>query len=279
MITVRHRAALLSTMALFATAAVTAVATPAGAEVQGFDVKMTDVPRTFSAGAGPVTVTAVASTSVGRVCQKVRWSMVMQVDGVDFDQVRVQRVEESGSFPLQVQADGDTARLTDTRLDPGALCVGRTVTARYQVSFDDDATNGEVRFQAEVFDVRQRLLEKGSATSQVVNGDAAKPAPTKEAEPSPEPSATASPDGDAGARDSEVDQPQDRDEEPAVSPTDTSIAAVPAGNGGSTNLLGVGLIIGALLIFMGVGLLLRMRTRTRAEEPAMALTRSFDPSP
>ena len=50
--------------------------------------------------------------------------MVLTVDGADLDQVRVDRVEEDGNFPLRVRTEGDTARLTDVRLDPGQLCRG-----------------------------------------------------------------------------------------------------------------------------------------------------------
>lgn len=273
----RHRAALFSAMAMVMAAVLAVVATPAHAVVRGFEVRITEVPRTFSAGSGPGTITVVASTSVGRICQKVRWSMLMEVEGVDLDQVRVQRVEETGSFPLQVEANGDTARLTDARLDPGALCVGRTVTARYEVSFDDEADEGQVRFQAEVFDARQRLLQRANATSQVLQGEErAEEAEQPEATPSP--TQTQAPEEDS--RDAEVDQPQDEAaEEPAAAPSDTSIAAVPAGNGGSSNLLGVGLIIGALLIFMGVGLLLRLRTRSRVTDELPTMTHSFNPAP
>jgi uncharacterized membrane protein len=193
--------------------------------------------------------------------------------------VRVQRVEETGAFPLEVEADGDTARLTDARLDPGALCIGRTVTARYEVSFEGEAEDGEVRFQAEVFDARARLLQRASGTSQVVDGAerAEEEAPAERAEPSPSPSKTTPADEDA-SRDAEVDQ-QDAGEEPAAAPAETPIAAVPAGNGGSTSLLGVGLVIGALLIFMGVGLLLRLRLRNRNQDDLPAMTRTFNPAP
>lgn len=271
MITVRHRAALFSAI-LATTAAVLAVSGPATAAVDGFDVKITELPSTFAAGGQPRTITVVASTDVGRDCQKVRWSMLMQVDGVELDEVKVERVEDTGSVPLQVESNGDTARLTDARLDPGELCRGRTVTARYEVSFSDDAEDGRVQFQAEAYDVRAQLLERASGTSEVVNG--AEPEPSEE--PSPSPSASATP-GDGLGADSDVSGTPE-EESAAPDPAATGIAAVPAAKGGSPSLLGAGLIVGAVFIFLGVGLLLRLRLKAR-QSPGSALPRRFHPAP
>lgn len=251
------------------TAGVMALSTPALAAVNGFDVKITELPRTFAAGAGPATVTVVASTNSGAPCQKVRWSMLMQVDGVQLDQVKVKRVEDDNSFPLQVQANGDTARLTDAELDPGTLCNGQTVTARYEVSFDDEADSGTVRFQAEAYDVRERLLQRADGTSTVVNGDDTQ---GDDSADKPTPSATPSDDsGDTSGTDDPVAAgTQNRDDIPDPSKT-PAIAAVPASNGRTPSLLGAGLIIGALLMFMGVGLLLRLRLRARYPDRAAPL--------
>ena len=268
----RHRAGVFSTIvavtAAATTTAVVAVAGPAAAAVPGFDVRITELPDTFAAGGGPDTVTVVASTDTGRRCQKVRWSMLMRVDGVRLDQVKVDRIEDTGSFPLQVQATGDTARLTDARLDPGTLCPGRTVTARYRVAFADDAAQGRVTFQAEAYDANERLLQQASATSQVVGEDDADDDGAQEDEPAPSPSPSAADEADEEA----TPEPTDGIDESAgdgtepTSPAADSIAAVPASAGGSRGLLGAGLIIGAVLIFLGVGLLLRLRLRGRRQD-------------
>jgi hypothetical protein len=287
MIAVRHRAGVFSTI-VAVTAAFVAAAGPAAAVVPGFDVRITELPDAFAAGAGPDTVTAVASTVAGRRCQKVRWSMVMRVEGVRLDQVKVDRVEETGSFALRVQADGDTARLTDAQLDPGTLCPGRTVTARYRVAFDDAAAQGRVTFQAEAYDTDERLLQLASATTQVVGDDDADETAPPETEPTPSPTPSESDEGDdADADESEVDEtvtpePSDGVEEAAgdeaepTSPGADSIAAVPTSAGGSRGLLGAGLIIGAVLIFLGVGLLLRLRMRGRRQD--QAVTTRFHPA-
>lgn len=283
----RHRAALFPAIAT-ATAAVLAVGTPASAVVQGFEVRITEVPRTFTAGADPATVTVVASTNAQGACQKVRWSMLMQVEGIKFDQVKVQRIENSADFPLQVQSDGDTARLTDKRLDPGTLCRGRTVTAQYRISFADDVTDGQVRFQAEAYDVRSQLLERANATSQVVGeGGQARNDPDQQdggQTPDPDQSENGDDTGAGNSQDTEVNQPQDDDATAGPEPSATAgaIAAVPTSANSSGSLLGVGLIVGAILMFLGVGLLLRVRMRLRqkpGEAFAMTQTRAFDPLP
>jgi hypothetical protein len=278
MITVRYRAALFSTIlaatTFAATAAVLAVAAPASAVVPGFAVKITELPGSIAAGAAPSTVTVVASTDVGRRCQKVRWSMVLRVDGVDLGQVRVDRVEETGSFPLRIQADGDTARLTDVQLDPGELCTGSTVTARYRVAVDASADAGRVTFQAEAYDRNERLLQQASATSRVV-GDRTAPSPSPSASPSPSESESAEPEESADASEPAEDAAAGADG--PASPDPTGIAAVPTSSGDVPSLLGPGLIIGAVLVFLGVGLLLRLRLKARQAE-VRPLHTSFYPS-
>jgi hypothetical protein len=260
MIAVRHRTtALLSSVLALATATV-ALPAPARAAVDGFDVTITEVPDEFTAGAGARTVTVVASTDGNRRCLKVRWSMLLRVDGLDLDQVRVDRVEDDGSFPLQVRTDGDTARLTDVRLDPGRLCADRTVTARYRVAVDDDAPDGRVTFRVQAFDATTRLLQEAGASSRVI-GEGAKPAPS-----SPSPSPSESEDAGDGAV---VDEEESAEPAPAPAATgDDDLAADrTASEGGVPSLLGPGLIVGAVLVFLGVGLLLRLRMRNRARRP------------
>jgi hypothetical protein len=264
MVAVRHRTVLLCSILAVATA-VAAVPGPATAAVPGFQVQITELPGRFAVGASPSTVTVVASTDLGRRCQKVRWSMLMRVNGISLDQVRVDRVEDTGSFALAVQADGDTARLTDVDVDPGELCRGRTVTARYQVSFAQDVTDGEVTLQAEAYDVRQRLLQAATATREVVNAAReVEPSPTEDAEPTPEPTEDAA----------------EEDAQPSPEPTagTEAIAAVPAGRArGDSHLLGAGVLIGAVLIFLGVGLLLRLRLRNRRSDETEA-RQAFHPA-
>jgi hypothetical protein len=267
MVAVRYRTALLYATLAVATA-VFAVPGPATAAVPGFQVQITELPGRFAAGAGPGTMTVVASTDVGRRCQKVRWSMLMKVNGISLDQVRVDRVEDTGSFPLTVQANGDTARLTDVQVDPGELCRGRTVTAQYRLTFDQEVTDGQVTLQAEAYDTTERLLQLASATREVVNGERqAEPNPSEDAEPGPSPTED----------DEAVEEETPENSPTAAEQTGGAISAVPASkDGGDSSLLGVGVIVGAVLIFLGVGLLMRLRLRNRRTDQ-LTTTQPFYP--
>jgi hypothetical protein len=255
MIAVRMRApALLRSTVVTAAVTVTStllLAAPARAVDEDVKVSITQLPGEFEAGADARTVAAVASTEAqGRRCQKVRWSMLLTVSGVSLEDVRVDRVEQDRSFPVRVRTEGDTARITDVRVDPGELCRGRTVTAEYRVAFAGDAASGEVRFEAQAFGRNNELLRSGSATTEVEG---------EEPEPSPSPSASESPEP-------EESEEAPIEEEAAVVPpsaTDDPELSATAGQDDSPSLLGPGLIVGAVLVFLGVGLLLRIRMRNR----------------
>ena len=269
----RHRAALLS--AILAVAAATLVLPGrAGAVEPGFRVDITEVPATFAAGDGARTVTVVASSEQAR-CQKVRWSMLITVDGPGLDEVEVARVEDDGDFPVQVQnAGGGTARITDVRLDPGQLCRGRTVTARYQIGLDDDADSGRISFRAQAFNAGRTLLQEASSRSRV---QGAEPEPEKTSKsPSPE----ASPSPSESSPEPEESADDEETAEPGPAKTQDNVAAVPASGagGGTPSLLGAGLIVGGVLVFLGVGLLLRLRLRGRRTVGAHELPTGFYPA-
>ncbi|MEV6495580.1 hypothetical protein AB0M20_44230, partial [Actinoplanes sp. NPDC051633] len=207
---------------------------PARAEVDGVEVKMTELPGEFEAGDDAEVVEAVVSTENDGRCRKVRWSMVLTVDGVAIDDVEVERIEDDGAFPLRVRTEGSTARLTDVRLDPGELCRGRTVTARYRVRFDKDTPTGRVAFNAQAFDAGRTLLAQTSATSKV-EGSGAAPSPSASS-PAPAPS-TPEPDESEEAL---IPPPAD-DSGVALDPTAATPDSTPS-------LLGPALILGALLV-------------------------------
>jgi hypothetical protein len=280
MIAVRHRAAaLVSAVLALATATLTLPAA-ASAAVPGLAVQITRLPKTFTVGAGAQTVTAVVSSrQTGKLCRKVRWSMLLQVRGVSLDQVNVERVEDDKPFGLRVRTQGDQARLTDVQFDPGSLCAGGTVTASYRVAFSGG--QGTATFQIDALDAAGRVLQTATATSEVASGAAADPAtppptlpPTADptADPTPSPSASddtgglvATDDQDPGAAD--------------VAPTAAAgIAQSQASaNGRIPSLLIPGLIVGAVLVFLGVAVLVRLRTRNRGRRN-LAPT-SFYPAP
>ncbi|RLQ10437.1 hypothetical protein EAD96_02195, partial [Micromonospora sp. BL1] len=222
-----------------------------------FSTELSGLPDEFTAGDRVETLSAVVSRSDGGGCVKVRWSMLVRVQGLRLDQLKVDRVEDSGSFPLEIRTEGDTARLTDRQLDPGVLCPGRTVTARYRVAFAEDVGRGRVSFAAEAYDPQLRLLARRTASREVVGEEVASPTPSpSSAEPTPsdEPSSEAP------------------DEEPTDEPTDAAVVEPPAPGGvagrpvadsGGFGLVQAAFLLGGLLLFLGAGLLLRMRRLLR----------------
>ncbi|MEV7331541.1 hypothetical protein [Micromonospora sp. NPDC093244] len=245
------------------TGALLTLAAPAQA---AFATEMSGLPARFTAGDQVRTISAVVSQTDRRAgCAKVRWSMVLTVRGIRLDQVKMDRVEENGDFPLEIRTEGDVARLTDRQLDPGTLCPGRTVTARYRVAFDKDVTQGRITLAAEAYDANLRLLARQTATRSVVGVGATATASPKasatptSSEPTGEPEEAASTPADEPV----VDQPVD-----AAPPA----AGRPVSQAGGFGLVHAAFLLGGLLLSLGVGLLLRLRHLTRAaateaEEP------------
>jgi uncharacterized membrane protein len=140
------------------------------------------------------------------------------------------------------------------------------VTGRWDIAFTGP-DDGSVTFEARAADVNGRVLSSATATSRVVSPVADRPSPPPTKSPSPSPEAE-----------------EERSEEPAAedSPRDrrTSTGATALERtSGTPSVLGPGLIVGALLVFLGVGLLLRLRTRNRAVAAESALPTGFYNAP
>jgi hypothetical protein len=281
MIAVRHRAAaLVSTILAMATATLTLPAAASAAE-PGVSLQFTRFPRSVTAGSGAQNVTAVVSSQQqGKACRKVRWSMLLQVRGISLDQVKIQRVENNQDFGLRVRAAGDQARLTDAQFDPGSLCPGGTVTATYLVAFTGGA--GTATFQVDALDAAGRVLQSATSTSQVrnraaENADPTTPPPARTESPSADPSPSAAESDDTGGAAAAGDQDTASPAGPAAAQIQPNKTAA---NGRTPSLLGPGLIVGAVLVFLGIGLLLRLRSRNRGlkQQRNLAPT-SFYPAP
>ncbi|AGL18753.1 hypothetical protein [Actinoplanes sp. N902-109] len=259
----RYRAA-LAAAALAVAGATMVLPGRATAAEAGFAVRITELPATFGAGAESRSLTVVISSDRDR-CSKVRWSLLLRVDGPALDDVKVTRVEDDGEFAVRRDDSGTTARITDVALDPGRLCRDRTVTARYQIRFGAGAATGSVTFQPQAFTATGNLLQETSGRSPVVGQE---PAAAGTPAPSPSPTETAAAPADEESNSAEddgaaTDQP--------VTPSPGDLDAVPAAaEGGPPSLLGPGLIVGALLVFLGIGLLLRLRSRQRTTAARLA---------
>ncbi|MEV5822483.1 hypothetical protein ABUL04_20585 [Micromonospora harpali] len=244
------------------------VAAPARAAAAGFATELSGLPTEFTAGDGVQTVSAVVSRRDGG-CVKVRWSMVLTVQGLRLDQVKMDRIEETGLFPLEIRTQGSTARLTDRQLDPGTLCPGRTVTARYRVAFAEDVSRGRVTLAAEAYDAQSRLLARQAATREVI-GTEVEATPTAAA-PTDEPSADPT---DEPLEPAGVDDEVEPSEEVVAEVPPAASGGRPVSSSGGFGVVQAAFLLGALLLSLGVGLLLRLRQLTKtaeAGEPAVGL--------
>lgn len=248
----RHLAGRVAT-ALALVAASLLWSAPASADVPGFEVEIGEAPATFTIGRAARTLTAVASTDQPGRCRKVRWVLNLRTEGVSLDQVRISRVENGREFRVRTQADGDGARVIDRGFDPGELCRNRTVTGRWDIAFTGP-DDGTVTLEAIAADGTGVVLSSAGTQIRVVSPVAARP--------------SAAPSTTPPAEEEDSSAPREESTEAAVAePEKTSAALDPAA--GTPSLLGPGLIVGALLVFLGVGLLLRIRTRNR-KNPAWA---------
>ncbi|SDS14578.1 hypothetical protein [Actinoplanes derwentensis] len=246
----RHRITALSG-AVIAGAVLSAVpyAAPASADERGFSVRVS-APGDFTVGRDAETLTAVV-TSENRRCRKVRFVLLMRTR-IDAGQARVTRVEEAGPFATTDRTEGTTSTFVDNELDPGESCRGRTLTGRWQVAFDGP-DGGDVQFEVRAFDEQNTLLTAAGASAEVEGG--------REAEPEPEPSESESEEA-AEPEESEEAAPIVEESEPPLAPSDTDNADA-ALIANESALLGPGLIIGGICVFLGVMLLLRLRSRSR----------------
>jgi hypothetical protein len=238
--------------ALAAAAATLAWAAPAVADLPGFDVKVTQAPDTFTVGKDAHTLSAVVSTSSDRLqrrCAKVKWALIISTKGVSLDQARVNRIENGRSVAIKARFQGEDARIVDEQVDPGQLCRNQSVTATWTVSFTGP-DNGSVNFSMQAISQRGQVLATGGASARVVTAVADKP--SKPASPSPSPSATS------------TFSPQPTEAVVANLPTSSSAdPAALAGKSSGSDALLPGVLVGAVLVFGGVGLLMRIRSRNR----------------
>lgn len=240
--------------ALAVAAATLAWAAPAVADLPGFDVKVTQAPDTFTVGNDARTLSAVVSTSSDRLqhrCVQVRWALIISTKGVSLDQVRVNRVENGQSAPVRARFQGEDARVVDERPDPGPLCLNTTVTAKWTVSFTGP-DNGSVNFAMQALSQRGQVLATGGTSARVVTAVADKPSRSASASPSPSDSPTS------------TFSPQPTEAVVAKLPTSSSVdpAALAKKTSGAGVLL-PGILVGAVLVFGGFGVLLRLRSRNR----------------
>jgi hypothetical protein len=257
MIAMPKRFGNLTAAALAVAAATLAWTTPAQADTPGFAVKITQAADTFTVGKDAHTLSAVVSTDRQlRRCLKVRWALVISTKGISLDQIRVNRVENGQSVPVQAQLLEDSARVVDAQPDSGQLCQNQTVTGQWTVGFTGP-DNGSVTFSTRAFSEQGRLLAADEASSQVVTPVADKQATPPSTSDSDSTSASAS----ASASPTSTFSPQPT-ATAAVAPAESS-SVDPAALAKNTS--GLSVLLPGLLV--GIALLLRLRSRNRRNPP------------
>jgi hypothetical protein len=243
--------------ALAAAVATLAGAAPAVADTPGFAVKITQSPDTFTVGKGTNTLSAAVTTDHQRRCSKVRWALFVTTNGVSLDQIKLYRVENGQPVAIKAALQGEGARVVDSQLDPGQLCKNQPVTAKWTIGFTGP-DNGSVHFVVQALNQLNRPLGDASADAQVVTPVADKqskpPSASASVSASPSPTSTFVPDDNAAAA------------KVVTRPSSPAAAALANSSSGSSVLL-PGLAVGAVLVFAGVALLMRLRSRNRRAVP------------
>ena len=184
-----------------------------------------------------------------RRCFKVRWALVISTDGVSLDQVRVNRVENGQTFRVRGQL---RRRLRPDHRRPARSrpALPRPDGQRHSGRLFTGPDNGWVTFAAQALDAAGRELA----------------AADRRAGWSPRwpPSRRRRPRVGLGGRGGDRGQPgADRGAGTPGRRESTSTRRRWPRTRAAPSVLGPGLIIGAVLVFLGVALLLRLRTRNR----------------
>ncbi len=269
-------AAMVATTVAFVGATLTWSA-PAHAETPGFAVNVTH-PGTFTIGQDALPLTAVVFTDSVQRCQQVRWALTVRTAGISLDQMKITRVENGQVFATREQFDDAGAQVVDVDVDTGRVCKGRTDTAQWAIAFagPDD---GQASFEARAFDRDGRLLAAREVDSQVVTTVANQPTDQQNDRPTQQPTdhPTQAPTENPTTLPTESFSPQPAQTAEAVPTTESSEArAADIARANGSNILGPGLIVGAVLVMLGVGLLMRLRAINRARrEQAESLPTGF----
>ncbi|BCJ57663.1 hypothetical protein Jiend_10850 [Micromonospora endophytica] len=147
------------------------------------------------------------------------------------------------------------------------------MTAQYRMAFAGDVAQGRISLTAEAYDPNLQLLARQSAQRSVVGqGGAAQPSsapptalPTDAATVDPDEEPTVDPDEESDLAD-DAGYAGGAEETPAAGAAGNQVSQTGTGIG----LTEAAFLLGGLLLFLGVGLLLRLRQLTREPDPATA---------
>ncbi|WP_320069083.1 hypothetical protein [Micromonospora sp. RTGN7] len=230
-------------------------ATPALADGDSVRVRSTG---SFQPGGSPGAVNVeVRKRTDG--CVLVRTGLGLRLDGLAAGQVSVEVGKAGRWWPVSVSGGGGGVSANLVAPTNPTLCKGKSVTVRYRVLFRPGTPGGRLEVAGEATSVRGRAIGRDTVAARVVGEKKSPtPSPTPTRKPSPSPSPTVAPTEAA---------PADGSALPAVvaqASTGTTLAAEESSGG-----LSVFMLFGVALVVVGVGLIVLLVRRSRADkEPA-----------
>jgi hypothetical protein len=256
MMGVRLIAARLATVLALLAGLLALVAAPASAADDTVVIKL---PSTFRAGGSAGSV-VVAVTKRTHGCVSVRTALGIRLPDLSPDQVIVQVLHDGRWRQLDVSDGRDGLLMTDrTAADRDSLCQRKSLTARYRLTFLEDAPSGLANLVAEAYTADGDLIDRATGARRVVGGRS--PSATRAAE-TPTPSPT--------------DQAGQAAQSPQVVP------AASGKPGGGTGLFSMGtavLLVGLAMVGVGIALLGFLVWRARADRAEAAWAPRFGPQP
>ncbi|MFI9527772.1 hypothetical protein [Micromonospora rosaria] len=249
----RHVARLVTTSAVLG-GLLTVGAAPAVADEDSVRVRSTN---SFSAGGSPGAVTVeVRKRSEG--CVRVRTVLGLRLDGLRADQVRVE-VDAGGRW-APVGVSGGGGAVGTPAVDPArpVVCEGKGVRVRYRLSFEAGTPAGRLAVIGQVTTGQGGAFGQEATVARVGGRLAGSPTPTRtpSRSPSPSPSATPSPTEAATTEAAPV---------VAAQPTMAAVAAEQRAAAAPSGLGSPILYFGVAMVVLGLGLILLLIRRSRAD--------------
>ncbi|MCX4474217.1 hypothetical protein OOK41_28575 [Micromonospora sp. NBC_01655] len=250
---VRRQATRLATVCVMLGGLVAVGATPALADGDSVRVRSTD---SFRPGGSPGAVNVeVRKRTEG--CVLVRTGLGLRLDGLAGDHAAVQVAMAGRWWPVSVSGGGGAVTASQVTPANPTLCKGKSLTVRYRVAFRAGTPGGRLELAGAATNAVGRALGRDATTARVVGEKKSpSPSPTPTRKPSPRPTV-------APAEAVDADGP--------------TLAAVAGRAGSATPVaaeensggLSVFMLFGVGLVVVGIGLIVLLVRRSRADkEPA-----------
>ncbi|MFI1192275.1 hypothetical protein ACH4T9_03220 [Micromonospora sp. NPDC020750] len=260
---VRRRATRIAAVCVMLGGLVAVGATPALADGDSVRVRSAD---SFRPGGSPGAVNVEVRKRTGG-CVLVRTGLGLRLDGLAADQASVQVATAGRWWPVSVSGGG--GRVTASQVTPTnpTLCKGKSLTVRYRVTFRAGTPGGRLELAGEATNAFGRALGRDATAARVI-GERKKPSPSPTSSRTPSPSPTVAP-------------------TEAVDVGGPTLAVAAARAGSATTVaaeedsggLSVFMLFGIGLVVVGVGLIVLLVRRSRADKEPAADRGEYPPVP